>query len=191
MTQAIAVMEDLIRSGYIKARFGKTAEQIALEYIVHHSESIWFPRPIDAEITSKYGPRPQLGGYHNGVDFPSAMHAPVQAVANGRVVFAGPAGTAGNMILIEHSASLGITTKYMHNCKLLVKENDPVTARQHIADAGNTGRVWGRKHDGTYGILPDDYERCVAGDYSGVHLHFETHIGGRAMDPEYFSIREY
>lgn len=34
------------------------------------------------------------------------MFEPVYAVADGKVTFAGAAGTAGNMVIIEHSAIL-------------------------------------------------------------------------------------
>lgn len=94
---------------------------------------------------------------HYGLDIAAATGTPVYAAAAGRVIYAAPAGTYGNLVKIDHGN--GIVTAYAHNSRIRVRVGEYVTAGQHIADVGNTGRS------------------------TGPHLHFEVEVNGERIDP--------
>ena len=97
---------------------------------------------------------------HEGVDFPADVGTPIVAAAAGMVVTAGPHPDYGNMIEIDHGN--GLTTRYAHASKILVKVGMLVRRGQEIAEVGNTGRT------------------------TGPHLHFEVRLNGVAMNPNRF-----
>jgi hypothetical protein len=103
---------------------------------------------------------------HTGVDLSASAGTPIVAVADGRVVSAGPASGYGHLVVIEHTVGgQPVATAYahMHAAGIHVSVDDTVTAGQHIADVGSDG-------------------------YStGAHLHFEVRPGGATgapIDPE-------
>jgi len=119
-------------------------------------------KPIPhAPITSRYGVRvdPFLGkpAMHTGVDFRAASGYPARATAGGTVVSAGYNGGYGNMVEIDHGD--GITTRYGHLSKILVKPGQVVSKGTIIGRAGSTGRS------------------------TGPHLHYEVRIDGSATNP--------
>lgn len=120
----------------------------------------WFPVP-GGVVTSPFGPRvaPTAGAstYHQGVDFRAPVGTPVSSALPGTVTFAGAAGSAGNMVIVDHGQ--GVTTKYMHLASLNVAPGQAVTAGQVIAASGATGNV------------------------TGPHLHYEIWANGAAVDP--------
>jgi len=82
---------------------------------------------------------------------------PVLAAADGRVVYAGSSLRGyGNLVIIKHNATY--LTAYAHNQKLLVKEDQPVSRGQKIAEMGST-------------------------DTDRVQLHFEIRRLGKPVDP--------
>jgi murein DD-endopeptidase MepM/ murein hydrolase activator NlpD len=122
-------------------------------------------RPFpNAEITSPFGARvdPFLGStaLHAGIDFREELGAPVRATASGRVNEAGWTGGYGNMVEIDHGN--GLSTRYGHLSQILVTPGETVTIGQVIGRVGSTGRS------------------------TGPHLHYETRIGGIAVDPMRF-----
>jgi murein DD-endopeptidase MepM/ murein hydrolase activator NlpD len=94
---------------------------------------------------------------HYGVDMPGRLGTPVLASAPGVVRFAGPAGSYGGMVEIDHDGALA--TRYAHLSRILVRPGDRVELGQAVALMGSTGRS------------------------TGSHLHFEVRVGGRAVDP--------
>src|SRR5262249_41751465 len=62
--------------------------------------------PVKGSITDRFGYRfsPFGGGSesHSGLDISASFGAPVQATADGHVVYAGPQGGYGNLIEIDH-----------------------------------------------------------------------------------------
>jgi murein DD-endopeptidase MepM/ murein hydrolase activator NlpD len=100
--------------------------------------SIW---PLYGRISSGYGYRfhPILGRFrfHQGVDIPAWIGAPVKATADGVVIYAGWQGTFGNMVQIRHG--LGYMTRYGHCSKVLVQTGDVIKKGQVIAQVGSTG----------------------------------------------------
>jgi RHS repeat-associated protein len=96
---------------------------------------------------------------HKGVDLAASLGTNVNAGASGKVVFAGKAGNAGNMIRIEHE--LGYTTEYMHlkDDSFKVGVGDYVQNGQNIAEVGNTGTS------------------------SGSHLHYQINKNDKNISP--------
>ncbi|MGQ9498078.1 MAG: peptidoglycan DD-metalloendopeptidase family protein [Desulfotomaculales bacterium] len=111
--------------------------------------------PLRGPLTSLYGPRD--GGMHYGIDIAAGAGALIRAAQRGRVTYAGPAGTFGLLVVLEHGD--GVSTYYGHCSRLLVQAGDEVRAGQPIARVGSTGRS------------------------TGPHLHLEVRVGGQAVDP--------
>jgi murein DD-endopeptidase MepM/ murein hydrolase activator NlpD len=127
--------------------------------------SVPLHRPFPhAEITSGFGARvdPFLGStaLHAGIDFREETGAPVRATASGRVNEAGWVGGYGNMVEIDHGN--GLATRYGHMSQILVTPGETVSIGQVIGRVGSTGRS------------------------TGPHRHYETRIGGVAVDPMRF-----
>ena len=95
--------------------------------------------------------------HNKGVDIGGKAGDPVQAAADGRVVYAG-AGLRGygNLIILQHNKTF--LTAYAHNQKLLVKEDQTVQRGQKIAEMGSS-------------------------DADRVKLHFEIRREGKPVDP--------
>jgi hypothetical protein len=97
------------------------------------------------ERTSGFGPRidPFSGRYsfHPGVDFAGPWGSPVHTTAPGTVVWAGPRGTYGKMVEIDHG--FGIHTRYGHLSSILVEVGAKVTKGAPIGKLGSTGRSTG------------------------------------------------
>lgn len=112
-------------------------------------------------FTSKFGFRrdPKTGGrrMHSGVDFAAGLGTPLYATADGVVVHSGWQSGYGRLVKIQHE--FGIETRYAHMSKLRVKVGQRVSRGQHIGDMGASGRV------------------------TGVHLHYEVRVGGKAVNP--------
>ena len=118
----------------------------------------------DTYVTSGFGNRidPFLGtmAMHSGIDFAAATGTPVPAVAGGTVTEAGDSGGYGNMVEIDHGN--GLSTRYGHLSRILVKAGDKVARGQEIAESGSTGRS------------------------TGPHLHYEIRRNGEPIDPQTF-----
>ncbi|MEL6618967.1 MAG: M23 family metallopeptidase [Pseudomonadota bacterium] len=122
-----------------------------------------FATPVkDAfRFTSSFGYRrdPKTGGrrMHKGVDFAASLGTPLYATADGVVVHAGWQSGYGRLVKIQHE--FGIETRYAHLSKLRVKVGQRVSRGDRIGDMGASGRV------------------------TGVHLHYEVRVGGKAVNP--------
>ncbi|WP_354623508.1 peptidoglycan DD-metalloendopeptidase family protein [Psychromonas sp. MME2] len=93
-----------------------------------------------------------------GISISNQRGAPVYVASPGLVVYAGSALRGyGNLIIIKHNNDY--LSAYAHNEKLLVNENEQVTAGQVIATMGDSGT-------------------------ETVHLHFEIRYRGKAVDPQ-------
>lgn len=118
-----------------------------------------FCLPIKGVITSHYGWRWKRP--HRGVDINLNTGDSVRAAFDGVVrISEGTSRTGGygNLIIVRHAN--GLETYYGHLSKLLVKENETVSAGEVIGLGGSTGHS------------------------TGPHLHFETRYMGKAFDPE-------
>ncbi|HUJ30909.1 MAG TPA: peptidoglycan DD-metalloendopeptidase family protein [Candidatus Acidoferrum sp.] len=104
------------------------------------------PLKFAAPITSHFSVHrfhPILKEYrpHLGIDYGAPEGTPVQAIGDGRVVFAGRKGGDGNLVKIQHSN--GYTTYYMHLSRVLVRDGQRVDQGQRIGLVGMTGLATG------------------------------------------------
>ena len=115
-------------------------------------------------ITSRFGNRtdPFLGrlAMHSGVDFRFGSGERIPCTGAGVVTAAGYSGGYGNMVEVDHGN--GISTRYGHMQRVLVKVGDKVEPGDTVGLAGSTGRS------------------------TGTHLHYEVRRNGQAFDPMYF-----
>jgi len=121
-------------------------------------------RPVDVPIGSGFGfrsdPFTGRGALHTGLDFPSDVGTPIHAAAGGVVRTAEMHPEYGLMLEIDHGN--GLTTRYGHTSKILVKVGDLIKRGQVVANIGSTGRS------------------------TGPHLHFEVLVDGIPQDPQKF-----
>ena len=94
-------------------------------------------------VTSGFGWRrdPFTGEarFHRGVDLRAAYGEDIAAAGAGRVAFAGPQGSYGNTVVVEHAN--GTRTRYAHLSVTLVQEGDTVEPGQVVGRAGSSGRA--------------------------------------------------
>lgn len=117
-----------------------------------------------AKITSTFGSRidpfNRRSAFHAGIDFRAARGTPVKASGSGRIIHAGRRGGYGLMVEIDHGN--GITTRYAHLSRILVKEGAAVKAGDTVGKVGSTGRS------------------------TGPHLHYEVRRYKKATNPKRF-----
>ena len=168
----LARMPDL--SGKVLASFDEITEQlesmklqsnVLARFILRHRiQSISVPYGLPVQrllVNSGFGPRkdPVNGqpSFHYGIDLASNSGGRVYATAPGIVNRAGPNGRFGVLIEINHGD--GYQTRYAHLASSMVSSGEIVNRGQHIGVAGNTGHS------------------------TGVHLHYEVLVDGKAVDP--------
>lgn len=97
---------------------------------------------------------------NKGINIAGKMGEPVDAAAEGKVVYAGSGLRGyGNLVIIKHEGNY--LTAYAHNSKILVKEGEAVKRGQRIADMGDS-------------------------DADTAMLHFEVRRQGKPVDPMKF-----
>ncbi len=96
-------------------------------------------KPVNGIVTSGYGSR--WGSMHFGVDIANQIGTPIQSVANGTVIEAGPAAGFGLWVRVRHDD--GTTAVYGHVNDLLSHAGQRVNAGQTIATVGNRGNSTG------------------------------------------------
>jgi murein DD-endopeptidase MepM/ murein hydrolase activator NlpD len=101
-----------------------------------------FAAPISSHFsTHRFHPILKQTRPHLGIDYAAPTGTPVQAIGDGRVVWAGPKGGAGNLIEIQHNN--GYSTYYMHLSRVLVRSGQRVEQGQRIGLVGMTGLATG------------------------------------------------
>lgn len=110
----------------------------------------------DPTVTGKFGDA-RTGHTHEGVDLAVPTGTPIDAARGGTVIYSGPAAGYGYLVTVDHGG--GITTRYGHFSKLLVRTGQTVNVGDQLGLAGATG------------------------DATGPHLHFEYRINGSPVDP--------
>ncbi|MEH7236738.1 peptidoglycan DD-metalloendopeptidase family protein [Bacillus sp. JJ1562] len=128
-----------------------------------------FKTPSNGTLTSGFGPR--WGQQHNGIDIAAYLNNPIKAAAKGKVIEVGRNRASdnkkpwfGNYVIISHNfgGSTTYNTVYGHLNSTAVSVGSTVSQGQVIGYEGNTGDVVGP---------------------SGIHLHFEIHRNGAAINP--------
>ncbi|RLA79040.1 MAG: M23 family peptidase [Deltaproteobacteria bacterium] len=124
-----------------------------------------FSQMKNTEVTATFGDqrtyfyRGKMVGrsVHLGCDLASVAHAPVPASNRGRVIYTGPMGIYGNVVILDHG--LGLASLYAHLSHCTVKEGEEVKKGQVIGYTDTTG---------------------LAG---GDHLHFAILLSGHPVNP--------
>ncbi len=110
--------------------------------------------PTTGQVIGRFGSN---GSLNKGIDINGQLGQPVNAAADGAVVYAGSGLRGyGELIIIKHSDTF--VSAYGHNRRLLVKEGQRVKSGQQIAEMGSTGT-------------------------DQVKLHFEIRQNGKPVDP--------
>lgn len=113
------------------------------------------------DLNSGFGVRkdPFTGSYaqHQGLDMGADMRSPIFATGEGKVTHADFDGNYGRMVEIDHG--MGLTTRYAHMSRILVKKGDLVKRGTIIGQLGCSGRC------------------------SGPHVHYEVINNGRPVNP--------
>lgn len=120
------------------------------------SSRITFPAvfPTEGYVTRGFAPEQR----HFGLDIAGKIGTPVNAAADGYVVFAGWTNDEGYVVILSHAD--GFLTFYKHNHSLLKTANTFVRRGEPVALLGNSGRT-----------------------SSGPHLHFEIWKDGTPVNP--------
>ena len=98
--------------------------------------------------------------FHTGVDLIAPAGTPVMAAAGGVVAQVAYLADYGNYVDVDHDN--GLTSRYAHLTRSLVRVGDVVMKGQNIAIVGSTGRA------------------------TGPHLHFEVREKGIPLNPNKF-----
>ena len=136
--------------------------------VVHYNASLPDSFKIDlrryvmpttnTKITDIFGYRPRRRRVHQGLDIKVQTGDTIYAAFDGKVrIINYQRRGYGHYVVVRHNN--GIETLYAHLSKKLVKVNQNVKAGDPIGLGGNTGRS------------------------SGSHLHFETILMGKSIDP--------
>ncbi|HET9401895.1 MAG TPA: peptidoglycan DD-metalloendopeptidase family protein [Candidatus Acidoferrales bacterium] len=101
-----------------------------------------FAAPITSHFSqSRFHPILKTYRPHLGIDYAAPTGTPVQTIGNGRVIFAGYSGGAGNLVRIQHSN--GFETMYMHLSRILVRAGQHVEQGERVGLVGMTGLATG------------------------------------------------
>ena len=148
------------RLAQVETQIGQVADAASLQNLARMRMPTRVPVE-GAELASGFGNRedPFTGrhAFHAGLDFAVAQGTLIHAAAGGTVSYAGFRPDFGWVVEIEHGN--GLTTRYAHASRLIVKAGALVMPGDAIAAVGSTGRS------------------------TGPHLHFEVLRGGEATDP--------
>ncbi|MCS7163321.1 MAG: M23 family metallopeptidase [Bacteroidia bacterium] len=110
--------------------------------------------PIEGQISRRF----HAGQEHWGVDITCNAGEPVLAMAEGTVIFAEYSYQSGYVIALQHPN--GLVSFYKHNSRLMRRLGEKVRQGEVLALSGGLGAY-----------------------SSGPHLHIETWMGGKAIDP--------
>jgi murein DD-endopeptidase MepM/ murein hydrolase activator NlpD len=150
----------------VRSGTGEGGSEISFSYVrprlMPALASIPRGMPLAARaLTSGFGMRvnPVTGVYaeHDGIDLAAPAGTPIVATADGVVGRAGWAGGYGLMVAVENGG--GRETRYGHMSRIAVSAGEHVHAGEVLGFVGSTGRS------------------------TGPHLHYETRINGRPVDP--------
>ena len=131
-------------------------------YSAANSANPWLvthPLPDMVRTSSNFGGR-EMGGRaenHGGVDLSAPSGTPIYATGPGIITKSGWGRGYGNYVEIDHGN--GVLTRYAHASRLIAQVGSRVSAGDHIANVGCTGRC------------------------TGPHLHYEVVKDGQRKNP--------
>lgn len=129
------------------------------------AESLPFAKPTAAGAKSsgfgvRFDPFTHRPAFHSGLDFSGGFMTTVLSTGPGVVSFTGVRSGYGNTVEIDHGR--GMKTRYAHLQSIAVRPGQRVAVGQRVGAMGSTGRS------------------------TGVHLHYEIWVNGRAQNPDRF-----
>ncbi len=154
---ALGVLSELL--GAIGSRLDSVRDTVERRHaLAVATPSIW---PVAGWLTSSFGNRtdPFTGDndFHPGLDISADYGQPVLATGDAVVESAGPNGSYGNMVVLDHH--FGIVTRYGHLSRIAVTAGQDVSRGEVIGYVGSTGRS------------------------TAAHLHYEIWMNGRLTNP--------
>jgi murein DD-endopeptidase MepM/ murein hydrolase activator NlpD len=114
-------------------------------------------RPISSTFGIRKDPLLGTPAMHSGMDFRAPSGSNALVTGAGVVIKAGWTGGYGRMVEVDHGN--GLTTRYGHLSRILVKEGQKLDAGDVVGAVGSSGRS------------------------TGPHLHYEVRRNGAAVDP--------
>ena len=145
---------------------------ISLENNLRHLQELYNTRtillaatpaimPVRGYPSGNYGyridPFTQMRDFHPGIDISAPRGSKVMATADGLVVFAGRHFGYGKLVRVNHR--FGVSTRYGHLSRVVVKRGQKVNRGDIVGSVGSTGRA------------------------TGPHLHYEVRMGGKSLNP--------
>lgn len=129
------------------------------------AQKLPFAKPTGAGRQSsgfgvRFDPFTKRPAFHSGLDFAGGFMTPILSTGPGVVSFAGVRSGYGNTVEIDHGN--GFKTRYAHMQAIAVRPGQRVAVGQRVGGMGSTGRS------------------------TGVHLHYEVWVNGRAQNPSRF-----
>jgi murein DD-endopeptidase MepM/ murein hydrolase activator NlpD len=95
--------------------------------------------PVKGRVISKFGDTKD-GIFNDGIDIKAPLGTPVNAAANGEVIYVGnKLEEFGNTVIIQHDDD--VITSYAHLKDIKVKARQKVTSKDVIASVGQSGAV--------------------------------------------------
>ncbi len=117
--------------------------------------------PAMTRFSSEFGMRTHpiegVRKMHPGIDIAAPQGTPCNSWRAGKVTFAGPMGSYGNVVFVKHPD--GSESRYAHLYSLNVRKGDSVEKGGQVGTIGSTGMS------------------------TGPHLHFEIRINGQPINP--------
>lgn len=169
LNDSIDLRNTLLREGLMieTNELYPTWENNGVHYTAKMPDSLYidlrnFAMPTtNTKITDIFGYRPRRRRPHNGLDIKVQVGDTIRAAFDGKVrITAYQRRGYGHYVVIRHSN--GLETVYAHLHRKLVTEDQVVKAGDPIGLGGNSGRS------------------------TGSHLHFETVLMGKALNPALF-----
>ena len=149
-----------IERKYGRSAISSTAEDNAPSFSANTRYSWLVNHPLqEGRVSSTWGNRTLLGTtrHHSGVDLAAPSGTAIYSTGSGVVTKSGWGSGYGQYVEIDHGN--GYITRYAHASRLIVNAGDRVSAGEHIANVGCTGRC------------------------TGSHLHFEVVKDGQRKNP--------
>lgn len=115
---------------------------------------------ISSGFGARIDPMTKSMAMHQGLDFVGPSNEEIFSPSNGRVILAGSFSDYGQAVVIDHG--YGITTRYGHLSKVLVKKGQIIKKGDLLALQGSTGRS------------------------TGQHLHYEVRYKNSPLNPRRF-----
>lgn len=166
-----------VNTAVYEAVMVKNDEDMVVNFTNHRQENDFYyasghsmrltllPRPVEnARISSgfsynRYHPILHVKRPHLGVDFAAPVGTPVHSTGPGRIIYLGPKGGFGNLVVIKHDATYETAYAHMLRFQTGLHVGSTVKMGDVIGYVGNTGNS------------------------TGPHLHYEVHKNKKPVNP--------